>query len=71
MQCIQSPMSILIADYRLPIGPIKVGRPRGANLGSMGNNAASHNSGMREHDMAMTYEPNSVLCCNATLITQS
>jgi hypothetical protein len=23
---------------RLPIGPIKVGRPRGANLGSMGNN---------------------------------
>jgi hypothetical protein len=25
-------------DYRLPIGPIKVGRPRGANLGSMGNN---------------------------------
>jgi hypothetical protein len=27
-----------ITDYRLPIGPIKVGRPRGANLGSMGNN---------------------------------
>jgi hypothetical protein len=25
-------------NYRLPIGPIKVGRPRGANLGSMGNN---------------------------------
>jgi hypothetical protein len=29
---------IQITDYRLPIGPIKVGRPRGANLGSMGNN---------------------------------
>jgi hypothetical protein len=26
------------ADYQIPIGPIKFGRPRGANLGSMGNN---------------------------------
>jgi hypothetical protein len=25
-------------DYRLPNGPIKVGRPRGVNLGSMGIN---------------------------------
>jgi hypothetical protein len=31
-------LSLQITDYRLPIGPIKVGRPRGANLGSMGNN---------------------------------
>jgi hypothetical protein len=30
--------TLQITDYRLPIGPIKVGRPRGANLGSMGNN---------------------------------
>jgi hypothetical protein len=31
-------LMLMNGNYRLPIGPIKVGRPRGANLGSMGNN---------------------------------